>query len=82
MEDCSRLLSFERWPALCDLQQPMRGVYSAPVTNERPHLTDVFARAQLAGVVDHKAVGAGPQDPGLRQRDAGATRGEGQHPVL
>ena len=82
MEDCSRLLSFERWPALCDLQQPIRGVYSAPVTNERPHLTDVFARAELAGVVDHEAVGAGPQDPGLRQRDAGATWGECQHPVL
>ena len=60
----------------------MRGVYSAPLTNQRPHLADVFARAQLAGVVDHEAVGAGPKDPGLRQRDTGAARGEGQHPVL
>ena len=48
----------------------------------RAHLTDVFARAELAGVVDDEAVGARPQDPGLGQRDTGAARGEGQHPVL
>ena len=46
------------------------------------HLADVFTRAELADVVDHKSVGARPQDPGLGQGDAGADWGEGQHPVL